>query len=74
MNQIGIFTKTFQRATLAETLDAVAVHGFKTMQFNMECAGVPSMPDAIDPTLAAHIREACAVRGMRIAALSGTLT
>lgn len=30
---IGIFAKTFVRPTLAETLDAVAQHGIRDVQF-----------------------------------------
>ena len=46
--QIGIFAKTFARPTLAETLDAVAARGIQCVQFNMACAGVPSLPDQIE--------------------------
>ena len=70
--QIGIFAKTFVRPTLAETLDAVAQHGIREVQFNLACAGVPSMPDRIDPALAATIRRDLAARGIRMAAVSGT--
>lgn len=70
--QIGIFAKTFVRPTLAETLDAVAAHGIRAVQFNMACAGVPSMPDQIAPALAATIRRELADRGIAMAAVSGT--
>ena len=45
--QLGIFAKTFSRATLPETLDAVAESGLRTMQFNMALAGGVSLPDEI---------------------------
>jgi sugar phosphate isomerase/epimerase len=70
--QIGIFAKTFVRPTLAETLDAVAAHGIHTVQFNLACAGLPSMPARIDPALSAEIRGALDVRQLRMAAVSGT--
>jgi sugar phosphate isomerase/epimerase len=70
--KIGIFAKTFVRPTLAETLDAVAQHGIHDVQFNLACAGVPSMPDQIDPALTATIRRELAARGIRMAAVSGT--
>lgn len=70
--KIGIFAKTFARPTLAETLDAVAQHGIHEVQFNLICAGVPSMPDQIDPALAATIRRELAARDIRMAAISGT--
>lgn len=69
---IGIFSKTFVRPTLAETLDAIAQHGINDVQFNMSCAGLPSMPEHIDPTKVADIRRELAARNIRMAALSGT--
>ena len=68
----GIFAKTFARPTVEETLDAVAAHGIRSVQFNMACAGLASMPDAIDPALAERIARACASRGIAMAAVSGT--
>lgn len=70
--KIGIFARTFMRPTLAATLDAAAQHGIRDVQFNMACAGVPSMPDQIAPALAATIRRELAARGIRMAAVSGT--
>jgi len=72
MIEIGIFTKTFARPTLEETLDAVAAHGIHAVQFNLSCAGLPSMPEEIDPVSVAHIRDALAARSLTMAALSGT--
>src|SRR6478735_6416758 len=70
--QIGIFAKTFVRPTLDATLDAVVAHGIRAVQFNLDCAGVPSLPEQIDPALSAAIRRALAARGIRMAAVSGT--
>ena len=42
--QIGIFAKTFVRPTLDATLDAVAAHGVRVVQFNLSCAGLPTLP------------------------------
>jgi sugar phosphate isomerase/epimerase len=42
------------------------------VQFNMESAGLPSMPDRLPDATVADIRRACDERGIRIAALSGT--
>ncbi len=47
--QIGIFARTFDRMTLEETLDAVKAHSLDCVQFNMACAGLPSLPDRIEP-------------------------
>ncbi|MFN8495243.1 MAG: sugar phosphate isomerase/epimerase family protein [Caldilineaceae bacterium] len=70
--EIGIFSKTFERPTLAEKLDAIAAHGLRAVQFNMDCAGVEEMPDQIDPSLRAQIRQEFAARGITMAAVSGT--
>lgn len=69
---IGIFAKTFVRPTLAATLDAVVAHGLDTVQFNLACAGLPSMPDSLSDDVIADIRQQMDARGLQMAALSGT--
>jgi len=70
--EIGIFARTFPRKTLDATLDAVRMHGLKYVQFNMACVGLPSLPEEIHDGLRERIRRAFAVRGLRMAAVSGT--
>ena len=70
--QIGIFSKTFARPTLAGVLDAVAAHGLQHVQFNLDCAGLEPMPDVIDDATCDEIRQALAARGIEMAAISGT--
>jgi sugar phosphate isomerase/epimerase len=70
--QIGILAKTFVRPTLEETLDAVKAYGLSCVQFNMACAGLPSMPDRIEAELCDHIRREMASRDITMAAVSGT--
>ena len=70
--RIGIFAKTFVRPTLGGTLDAVAAHGIRTVQFNLACAGVPSLPARIESELAATIRLELTARNLEMAAVSGT--
>jgi sugar phosphate isomerase/epimerase len=72
MIQIGIFAKTFVRSNLDETLDAVKAHGLDCVQFNLSCAGVPALPDRIDPTLIDYIGAAITDRSITMAAVSGT--
>jgi sugar phosphate isomerase/epimerase len=69
---LGIFARTFERPEMEEVLDAVQAHGLQAVQFNMASAGLPSMPNEIDPGLAAGIRAALAARGLEMAAVSGT--
>lgn len=70
--QIGIFAKTFVRPTLAAVLDAVKSHGLNYIQFNMACAGLPSMPARIEPELCDRIRQEMMARNLTMVAVSGT--
>jgi sugar phosphate isomerase/epimerase len=72
VNPIGIFAKTFPRPTLEENLDAVRTHGLGVVQYNLACAGLPSLPERIEPRLAQQIGAAAASRRITIAAVSGT--
>jgi len=69
---VGIFAKIFKRATLEETLDAIRAHGISAVQFNMACAGLPTLPEQMDPALIGRIRQAMEVRGLTMVAISGT--
>ena len=68
----GIFATTFPRPTLEATLDAVAEHGLRWVQFDLATAGLPSLPDRVPDELAARIRRETEARGIRLAAVSGT--
>lgn len=70
--RLGIFAKTFSRPSPEGVLDAVAGHGLHDTQFNMSVAGLPSMPEEVDPALADRVREAAAGRDVAVAAVSGT--
>jgi sugar phosphate isomerase/epimerase len=70
--QIGIFTRTFPRSTLAQVLDAVVAHGLRHVQFGLTCAGLPAMPDELDAATCGAIHQALTSRGITMAALSGT--
>ena len=70
--QIGILMGTFQHGTMEARLDAVKACGLDCVQMNMDCAGLPVMPDEIPPEVPARIRRAATERGMTIASLHGT--
>lgn len=70
--RLGIFAKTFERPSVEEVLEAVRGHGLDCVQFNMSCAGLPSLPDTIDSGVITRIHSAAQASGVRIAALSGT--
>ena len=69
---LGIFARTFKRPSLEGVLDAVQAHGLRAVQFNTASAGLPSMPDEIEPGLLVRIRAALEARGLEMAAVSGT--
>jgi len=70
--QLGIFAKTFARPTVEEVFRAVQLHNLNCVQFNMACAGLPSMPDKIDQAICERIRIGAAEHDIAIAAVSGT--
>ena len=70
--RLGIFAKTFPRPTFAETLDAIASHGLRCVQFNFSCVGLSTLPEAIEPSIVSDVRKVCAARGMEIAGISAT--
>jgi sugar phosphate isomerase/epimerase len=70
--QLGIFAKTFPGSDAASVLGAARDAGYATVQFNMACAGLPSLPDRLDSATIEGIRAARAATGVAIAAISGT--
>ncbi len=73
--KLGIFTKTFERPTLDAKLAAVTAHGMHAVQFNLSCAGLPSLPDdpdELDAATCAQIRESFARHDVNMTAISGT--
>ncbi len=69
---IGGFTRIFDRPSFEEVLDAAAGHGLQALQLNLESAGLPPMPDRLDPDLCRRIRREAESRGLTLAAVSGT--
>ena len=70
--RIGIFAKVFARDDVAATFDAVREHGLDCVQFNLSVAGLPTLPDRIEPETAETVRHEAARRGIELAALSAT--
>jgi sugar phosphate isomerase/epimerase len=70
--QIGIFAKTFDTIGANPTLAAAAQAGYSTVQFNMACLGLPSMPDKIEPGVAEGVAAASRATHVSVAAVSGT--
>jgi sugar phosphate isomerase/epimerase/pimeloyl-ACP methyl ester carboxylesterase len=70
--RLGIFAKTFVRPDLAATLDAVVACGLDCVQFNFACAGLPSLPERIDPGVVRLAAGELQRRRLSVAAVSGT--
>ncbi|WP_192254559.1 sugar phosphate isomerase/epimerase family protein [Mesorhizobium silamurunense] len=70
--QVGVFAKTFPGSDPAGVLAAVRDAGFAVTQFNLACAGLPSMPDAVPDAAIDAIDAAAKTSGIGLVALSGT--
>ncbi|ANT50360.1 sugar phosphate isomerase/epimerase family protein [Mesorhizobium amorphae] len=70
--QIGVFAKTFPGSEPAGVLAAVRDAEFAVTQFNLACAGLPSMPDKVPLDTIRAIAAASDATGVALVALSGT--
>ena len=70
--QVGVFAKTFPGSEPARVLAAVRDAGFAVTQFNLACAGLPSMPDVVPDTAIGATEAASEASGVGLVALSGT--
>jgi sugar phosphate isomerase/epimerase len=70
--QIGILLGTFPGPTLEARLDAVKACGLDCVQLSLDCAGMPFMPDKLDPDQLQRVRRAAADRAIEIVSLQGT--
>lgn len=71
--ELGIFARTYARPTLEAVLDAVRADGLDWVQFNLACAGLPTVPEAVPADLGPRVRQALAERSLQVAGLSGTI-
>ena len=70
--KLGIFAKTFEGSDPATVMQAVKAAGFSTVQYNMACSGLASMPDEISSETARAVSQAAQDSGVIIAAVSAT--
>ena len=68
--ELGIFAKTFRRPDAQATLKAVQALELGCVQFNLECAGLLSMPEEVPAPALATIGAASRETGVRLEALS----
>ena len=70
--RIGIMARTFSGRTVDEMLDYVTSHDIESVQFNLSCAGVDTLPETIDDVMCRQIHSAFKQRQLEMVAISGT--
>jgi sugar phosphate isomerase/epimerase len=68
----AIFARTYPFTNAAEVFAAAAADGYRGVQFNLVCAGLPTLPGLLPEGLAEKIKQQSQVYGIALAALSGT--
>ena len=70
--RIGIFAKTFAGTTPTKVLTDSAGAGFASVQYNMACSGLSSLPEEISDEVALAVAAASKQSGVSISAISAT--
>jgi len=70
--QLGIFAKTFAGVTPMTVLEAARDAGYDSVQYNMACSGIGSLPPEVPDAASGAVRSASQDTGVGIAALSAT--
>ena len=68
----AVFARTYPATDSAQVLAAAALDGYQGVQFNLQCAGIASLPEILPEGLPQTIAEQAKSLGLKIAALSGT--
>jgi sugar phosphate isomerase/epimerase len=73
-HELGIFARTFPRASAGEVAEAVAAAGFGLVQLNLSAAGMPTLPPVADlgELDFGAVRQAFGDRAVRIWGLSAS--
>ncbi len=69
---LGIFARTFPGSAPGTVLSQARDAGYDSVQYNMACSGLASLPSVIAPEAISEIRNATRDTGVGIAALSAT--
>ena len=72
MMQVGVFAKTFAGTDPDQVLGACRTAGFESVQYNMACSGLASLPSSIPAEVAHAVKTAADSHGIEIAAVSAT--
>jgi sugar phosphate isomerase/epimerase len=70
--QIGIFAKTFPGSAPLDVLRAAKETGYQSVQYNMACSGLNSLPVEVSDSVADTVAAASHEAGVSIAAISAT--
>jgi sugar phosphate isomerase/epimerase len=71
--KIGVFAKTFYRSTIQDLFQTVAGYGIHTVQFNVSCVGMDTLPDrALSEEVLQSIDAAARDANVELSAISGT--
>jgi sugar phosphate isomerase/epimerase len=70
--KIGIFAKTFSRLTIEELFQAIAGYEINSVQFNLSCVGLETLPKNVSSELVQRIADAAKQAAVELTALSGT--
>jgi sugar phosphate isomerase/epimerase len=69
---IGIFAKTCHRPTVEELFRAISSHGIDSVQFNLSCVGLETLPAGVSSDLLLRIKSSAKDENIELAAISGT--
>lgn len=70
--RLGIFAKTFAGRDPLTVFRAARAAGYATVQYNLACSGLPSLPEFVSDEIAGAVRVASVETGVTIAAVSAT--
>ena len=70
--KIGIFAKTFSRPTIEELFQSIASYGIYSVQFNLSCAGLETLPENVSSELVQQIADSAEQAKVELSAISGT--
>jgi len=68
----GVFAKNYASRPLSALFSAIAAHGYQSVQFNLSCIGLASLPPELPAHLGTEVAAEAQRHGLKIAALSGT--
>jgi sugar phosphate isomerase/epimerase len=68
----GVFARTYAAKYSGELFARIRADGFSAVQFNLSCAGLAALPEALPPGIGERIANEAKRAGLTLCALSGT--